>query len=79
MPEVLASLIDIVEKHDNDLYHGDLRKPGITTRIQQLEDFKEDMLKYKEDLQSYYRNVMIAVIGSILVTVGSVVIALFKH
>lgn len=32
-----------VGQHDKDLYRGDQRKPGLTTRMEQMEEWKESL------------------------------------
>lgn len=32
-----------VQRHDKDLYHGDARKPGLTTRMERVEGAIEDL------------------------------------
>jgi hypothetical protein len=41
--QTLRTVNGRVDKHDQDLYHGDARKPGLTTRMEKAEGDIEEL------------------------------------
>jgi hypothetical protein len=57
---------ETVKKHDEDLYHGDARKAGITTRMEQVEDRMDSFSGNVNKMVWAIVAVALAVLGEII-------------
>lgn len=60
----IADLRTLVNRHDQDLYRGN-GKPGITTRLQRLEDW---MLEYGSDMK-WVKRLLVSTLLAVIVDI----------
>ena len=68
----------LVDKHEQDLYRGN-GKPGITTRLQQLEDCVDSLEAYNTERDRKIQTRMNLLIGALFSLVAAFLLLLFKH
>lgn len=83
MSEVTGGWIEVIRRHDRDLYASDRANPGLTIRMQQAED-KQDSLE--ADLKDLYLQrdrktehswlLLIGVVTSAVGSVGALIVAI---
>jgi hypothetical protein len=72
------SLARKVDRHDSDLYHGDARKPGITTRMEDVEgrvDTLEDIIK---DLKGFGKLFFLTLLGAFATGIVTLIFEIIK-
>lgn len=83
MSELNGGWIEVLKRHDRDLYSSDRANPGLTIRMQQAED-KQDTLE--ADLKEIYATrtrtvehswlLLIGVVTAAVGSVGSLIVAI---
>lgn len=69
---IMGELNDILNKHEEIIYGNG--KDGFTTRVDRLENFKEDYHKHKDDFDRKITSVMLIVIGLVIKTVWEIIV-----
>lgn len=74
----MASLADVVTKHDQDLYRGN-GKPGLTTRTAVLESEVEAVKQDVTDIKTRQAQILVAVLATLGGVVTEIIVKFIVH
>lgn len=77
MPTNNGPLYETVERHERDLYRGN-GKPGITTRLQTLEDDVKDILEAIKERETAHNTKMNIILAAVITGLAGMLLAHLK-
>lgn len=66
----------MLHKHDNDLYRGDARAAGLTTRMQLGEERDRELRENIEKMASNWKTIILMFVGTLLSAVANLILHL---